>query len=111
MPSGETACTRLHRTRGSGACGTATARPRGAPAPAMPSSSSTARSVPDVPDVRWGLTVPFAGVALRDHRPLLELAEAEGFEDLWTGEATGVDGFTPLALAAAWTTSPRLATG
>jgi probable F420-dependent oxidoreductase len=77
----------------------------------MPSSSSTVRSVPHVPDVRWGLTIPFAGVPLRDHRPLLELAEAEGFEDLWTGEATGVDGFTPLALATAWTKRARLATG
>jgi len=64
-----------------------------------------------VPDVRWGLTIPFAGVPLRDHRPLLELAEAEGFEDLWTGETAGPDGFTPLALAAAWTTRARLGTG
>jgi probable F420-dependent oxidoreductase len=57
------------------------------------------------------LTIPFAGVPLRDHRPLYELAEAEGFDDLWTGETAGPDGFTPLALAAAWTTRLRLATG
>jgi probable F420-dependent oxidoreductase len=63
------------------------------------------------PPVRWGLTVPFAGVALRDHRELYELAEAQAFDDLWTGETAGPDGFTPLALAAAWTERLRLATG
>ena len=30
-------------------------------------------------------------------------AEAAGYTDLWTGETNGPDGFTPLALAAAWT--------
>jgi probable F420-dependent oxidoreductase len=64
-----------------------------------------------VPDVRWGLTLPFAGVPLADHREPVELAEAEGFDDLWTGETAGPDGFTPLALAAAWTERIRLATG
>jgi probable F420-dependent oxidoreductase len=64
-----------------------------------------------MPDVRWGLTVPFVGVALRDHRELVELAEAEGYDDLWTGETAGPDGFTPLALAAAWTERLRLGTG
>src|SRR3954470_23346129 len=70
------------------------------------------RSVPAVsPPVRWGLTVPCPGVALRDHGELYELAEAEGFDDLWTGETAGPDGFTPLALAAAWTQRLRLGTG
>jgi probable F420-dependent oxidoreductase len=59
----------------------------------------------------WALTVPFQGVALRDHRALLEGAEAVGFDDLWTGETAGPDGFTPLALAAAWTERLRLGTG
>src|SRR3954454_12085011 len=63
------------------------------------------------PPVRWGLTVPFAGVQLRDHHELFELAEAQAFDDLWTGETAGPDGFTPLALAAAWTSRMRLATG
>jgi probable F420-dependent oxidoreductase len=61
--------------------------------------------------VRWGLTVPFNGVALRDHRALLEGAEAVGFDDFWTGETSGPDGFTPLALAACWTERVRLGTG
>jgi probable F420-dependent oxidoreductase len=61
--------------------------------------------------VRWALTVPFNGVPLRDHRALVEGAEAVGFDDLWTGETSGPDGFTPLVLAAAWTERLRLGTG
>jgi len=64
-----------------------------------------------LPDLHWGLTVPFAGVPLADHRPFFEQAEARGYDDLWSGEATGHDGFTPLILAAAWTERLRLATG
>jgi probable F420-dependent oxidoreductase len=60
---------------------------------------------------RWGLTVPFNAVPLHDHRALLEGAEAVGFTDLWSGETAGPDGFTPLALAAAWTEEVRLGTG
>ena len=48
---------------------------------------------------------------LREHRALLEGAEAVGFTDLWSGETSGPDGFTPLALAAAWTDEMRLGTG
>ena len=55
-------------------------------------------------DLRWGLTLPFAGVRLADHGPLLQRAEAAGYDDVWSGEtANGYDGFTPLALAAAHT--------
>jgi probable F420-dependent oxidoreductase len=64
-----------------------------------------------VPELRWGLTLPFAGVSLRDSKELIQKAEAAGFTDLWTGETSGPDGFTPLALAAAWTDSMRLGTG
>jgi probable F420-dependent oxidoreductase len=59
----------------------------------------------------WGLTIPFAGVPLADHADLLRRAEALGYDDLWSAEATGLDGFTPLALAAAWTERMRLGTG
>jgi probable F420-dependent oxidoreductase len=55
--------------------------------------------------------VPFTGVPLHEHRALLEGAEAVGFTDLWSGETSGPDGFTPLALAAAWTERMRLGTG
>jgi probable F420-dependent oxidoreductase len=64
-----------------------------------------------VPELRWGLTVPFAGVPLAAHADLLRRAEALGYDDLWSAEATGLDGFTPLALAAAWTRRMRLGTG
>jgi probable F420-dependent oxidoreductase len=64
-----------------------------------------------VPDLRWGLTLPFAGVALADHEPLVRRAEAAGYDDLWSAESTGYDGFTPLALASAWTERMRLGTG
>jgi probable F420-dependent oxidoreductase len=50
-------------------------------------------------------------VPLRDHRALVEGAEAVGYDDLWSGETAGPDGFTPLALAAAWTERMRLGTG
>lgn len=62
-------------------------------------------------DLRWGLTLPFAGVSLAEHEPLVRRAEAAGYDDLWTGETAGADGFTPLALAAAWTRRMRLGTG
>jgi probable F420-dependent oxidoreductase len=61
--------------------------------------------------IRWALTVPFNGVSLRDHHALVEGAEAVGYDDLWTGETAGPDGFTPLVLAAAWTERMRLGTG
>lgn len=60
---------------------------------------------------RWGLTLPLPGTPLSDHRPFVEQAEAAGYTDLWTGETGGPDGFTPLALSAAWTSKIRLGTG
>lgn len=64
-----------------------------------------------MPDLRWGLTLPFANLALAEHEPLVRAAEEAGYDDLWTGETNGPDGFTPLALAAAWTERVRLGTG
>jgi probable F420-dependent oxidoreductase len=60
---------------------------------------------------RWGLTLPFAGTPLADHEELVKRAEAAGYTDLWSGETNGPDGFTPLALSAAWTERARLGTG
>ena len=62
-------------------------------------------------ELRWGLTLPFAGVPLAAHEPLVRRAEELGYDDLWTGETNRPDGFTPLALAAAWTSRMRLGTG
>jgi probable F420-dependent oxidoreductase len=57
---------------------------------------------------RYGMTIPFDNVSLADQREWWqELAEL-GYTDLWSSEANGTDGFTPLALAAAWTPSMRL---
>jgi probable F420-dependent oxidoreductase len=63
------------------------------------------------PPTRLGLTVPFTGVPLAEHPDLFRRAEAAGYDDLWTGETNGADGFTPLALAAAVTERVRLGTG
>ncbi len=60
---------------------------------------------------RWGLTLPLPSLPLRDHAELVRRAEAAGYTDLWSGETQGPDGFTPLALAAAWTERVRLGTG
>ena len=60
---------------------------------------------------RWGLTLPLPGITLADHEEHVKRAEAAGYTDLWTGETAGPDGFTPLALSAAWTERMRLGTG
>jgi probable F420-dependent oxidoreductase len=60
---------------------------------------------------RWGLTLPLPGLTLAEHEELVQRAEAAGYTDLWTGETSGPDGFTPLALSAAWTDRVRLGTG
>ncbi len=57
---------------------------------------------------RLGITVPFAGVPLADHRRWFADALAAGYTDAWSGEVNGTDGFTPLALAAAWEPDLRL---
>jgi probable F420-dependent oxidoreductase len=56
---------------------------------------------------RWGITVPF-DAPLHDHRQWFERLEELGYTDVWSGEADGLDGFSPLLLAAAWTSSLRL---
>ena len=61
--------------------------------------------------MRWGLTLPLPLTPLASHEELVRRAEAAGYTDLWSGETNGPDGFTPLALAAAWTESARLGTG
>jgi len=60
---------------------------------------------------RWGLTLPLPGTPLAAHEEPVKRAEAAGYTDLWSGETNGPDGFTPLALSAAWTERARLGTG
>jgi probable F420-dependent oxidoreductase len=62
-------------------------------------------------DGRWGLTLPLSGVPLAEHGEFVKRAETAGYTDLWSGETAGPDGFTPLALSAAWTERMRLGTG
>jgi probable F420-dependent oxidoreductase len=58
----------------------------------------------------YGMTVPFDGVSLADHRERYEELVDLGYTDVWSAEADGTDAFTPLALAAAWTPALRLGT-
>ena len=57
---------------------------------------------------RYGMSLPFSGVSLNDHRELLRELVDLGYTDVWSSEADGSDGFTPLALAAAWAPELRL---
>ncbi len=57
---------------------------------------------------RYGMTVPLDGVPLHEHRELYREMVDLGYTDFWSSEANGADGFTPLALAAAWAPTARL---
>ena len=59
---------------------------------------------------RWGITFPLDGLPLPAHREVLQRAEGWGYTDAWTAEVEGNDAFTPVALAATWTTQLRLGT-
>ncbi len=58
---------------------------------------------------RYGITIPFDGVTLAQHRDWFATLADLGYSDVWSAEVDGTDGFTPLALAAAW--EPRLGLG
>ena len=64
-------------------------------------------SAPASNQPRHGITVPF-DAPLHQHRRLYELIVDLGYTDIWSAEVDGGDGFTPLALAAAWTPSLNL---
>ena len=59
---------------------------------------------------RYGVTIPLPGVPLADQRDLVKEIADLGYTDLWTGEADGFDGFTPLVLASQWAPELRLGT-
>jgi probable F420-dependent oxidoreductase len=59
---------------------------------------------------RYGMTIPFDGLPLGDQRELIVELEALGYTDVWSAEADGADGFTPLVLASQWAPSLRLGT-
>lgn len=56
------------------------------------------------------MTVPFDGVPLPEQREWIAELESLGYNDLWSAEANGSDGFTPLALASQWAPTMRLGT-
>lgn len=58
---------------------------------------------------RLGVTVPLNG-PLHSQRPAIERLERLGYTDLWSAEAMGHDGLTPLVLASQWAPSMRLGT-
>jgi len=60
------------------------------------------------PFARYGITIPFDGVPLHEHRRLVEMLEELGYTDVWSAEIDGADGFTPLALASTWAPSLKL---
>jgi probable F420-dependent oxidoreductase len=64
-----------------------------------------------MPEPRLGLTFPLGTAPLADQEPIVRRLESLGYDGLWTPESTGPDGFTPLALAAAWTERMRLGVG
>jgi probable F420-dependent oxidoreductase len=51
---------------------------------------------------RPGITIPFDGIPLHEHRSWFARLRELGYTDLWSAEVDGADGFTPLTLAAAW---------
>jgi probable F420-dependent oxidoreductase len=57
------------------------------------------------------LTVPFSGIPLTELPALVRQAEDSGYESVWSQEATELDGFTPLTVAALNTERMRLVTG
>jgi probable F420-dependent oxidoreductase len=61
--------------------------------------------------LEWGVTLPLAGLALREHRAVVESLPDIGFSQIWSAEGGGIDAFTPLAATAAWAPGLGLGTG
>ena len=55
------------------------------------------------PTSRWGITLPLSGMPLTGQRDLVAALPDLGYTDAWSSEVNGHDAFTPLALAAQWT--------
>jgi probable F420-dependent oxidoreductase len=58
---------------------------------------------------RYGMTIPFDGPLHTQRDRFTELVDL-GYTDVWSAEADGHDGFTPLALASVWAPELRLGT-
>ena len=59
---------------------------------------------------RHGMTVPFDGMPLHAQKDRFQRLEALGYTDLWSAEAMGAYGLTPLVLGSVWAPTMRLGT-
>jgi probable F420-dependent oxidoreductase len=57
---------------------------------------------------RYGITIPFDGRPLHAQGDLIREIEDVGYTDVWSSEAGGGDGFTPLVLTSVWAPKLRL---
>lgn len=57
---------------------------------------------------RYGITIPFEGITLLEHREWFHRLADLGYSDVWSAEVDGADGFTPLIVAALSETRLRL---
>ena len=64
-------------------------------------------SAQPAPRTPLGVSVPLSGPLGSQRERIAELM-SWGYTDLWSSEASGVDGFTPLALGAVWAPEARL---
>ncbi|MGA2835368.1 MAG: LLM class F420-dependent oxidoreductase [Acidimicrobiales bacterium] len=74
----------------------------------MTEAAATSDPSATPPARRYGITVPFDGIPLPEHRRWYQDLARLGYTDVWSAETDGTDGFTPLALAAAWTPELQL---
>ena len=58
----------------------------------------------------WGITLPLRTIPLPEQRELVAALPDLGYTDAWSSETNGADAFTPLAVAALWTTGLRFGT-
>ncbi|MCF2532455.1 LLM class F420-dependent oxidoreductase [Yinghuangia soli] len=63
----------------------------------------------DHPPQRYGMTLPFSA-PLADHPRIARDLAAAGYTDIWSCEVDGLDGFTPLTLAATGAPDAHLGT-
>ena len=56
----------------------------------------------------YGMTIPFDGVPLHEQAEWIKELADLGYTDVWSSEANGADGFTPLALSSVWAPTLRL---
>jgi probable F420-dependent oxidoreductase len=59
---------------------------------------------------RFGITIPFDGVPLSQHREWYEKVVDLGYTDVWSSEVDGADCFSPIALAVGWAPTLNLGT-